>query len=95
MQPYRNGRDERSHRPSIKLVPIERMANFGAIKWFADDRHYGFITPDDGSHDVFLHQSTAHLYGIRKGALLPGVRVAFNVELVPGRGPLATAIAIA
>ena len=32
------------------------MAN-GVVKWFNDDKGYGFITPDEGSKDLFVHHS--------------------------------------
>jgi cold shock CspA family protein len=90
-----NGRDERYHRPSLRLTGIAEMTDFGAVKWFDEKKRYGFIVPDKGGQDIFLHQSTAQLYGVRPSLLLKGVRVAFNFETVAGRGPLATAIAIA
>lgn len=83
-------------RVGISLVPIEHMTHFGAIKFFDDEKKFGFLIPDGGGQDVFVHQSTATLYGFRRGQLLKGMRVGFCIgPQQPGKRPEATALAIA
>ena len=53
----------------------------GTVKWFNSDKGYGFIAPDDGSADVFVHHSPSKMDGFR--ALLENQRV----EYTAGRGP--------
>lgn len=49
----------------------------GKVKWFNPDKGFGFIAPDDGSSDVFLHISAAHRGGI--AAVTEGMQLAFEV----------------
>jgi len=49
----------------------------GVVKWFSSERCYGFITPDDGSEDVFVHQSEIQAQGFR--TLGDGENVEFDI----------------
>jgi CspA family cold shock protein len=49
----------------------------GTVKWFNNDKGYGFITPDDGSPDVFVHFSAIQMSGYR--SLEENQRVEFEV----------------
>lgn len=53
----------------------------GFVKWFNPEKGYGFIRPEDGSADVFVHISAVQKAGYT--TLAEGSRV--NYELVPGR----------
>ena len=53
----------------------------GVVKWFNPAKGYGFIEPDDGSRDVFVHISAVERAGL--ATLQDGQKVTF--ELVPGR----------
>ncbi len=49
----------------------------GIVKFFNEDRGYGFIKPEDGSEDVFVHVSAVQSSGMDK--LVQGMRVAFEL----------------
>ncbi len=49
----------------------------GTVKWFNSQKGYGFIQPDDGGKDVFVHISAAERSGI--GNLSDGQKVSFDV----------------
>ncbi len=49
----------------------------GTVKWFNATKGYGFITPEDGSEDLFVHQSEIQVQGYRE--LTEGQRVEFEV----------------
>jgi CspA family cold shock protein len=56
------------------------MAN-GTVKWFNPVKGYGFIQPDDGSNDAFVHISAVERAGL--GTLREGQKVSYDV--VPGQ----------
>lgn len=58
----------------------------GTVKWFNDAKGYGFITPEDGSKDVFVHHQAIQAEGFR--SLQEGDRVSYDVTEGP-KGPQA------
>ena len=59
----------------------------GTVKWFSDEKGYGFITPSDGSADVFVHHSSIQGTGFK--TLSEGAKVEFESEQGE-KGPQAT-----
>jgi CspA family cold shock protein len=71
--PQGGGAERYPQRPSTTLE--------GAVKWFEPEKGYGFISPDGGGKDVFIHITALRRSGVN--ALEPGQRV--RVEVVDGR----------
>jgi cold shock protein len=58
----------------------------GTVKWFSDEKGFGFITPDEGSRDLFVHHSSINADGYR--SLAEGSKVSYEEEMGP-KGPKA------
>jgi CspA family cold shock protein len=61
----------------------------GTVKWFNDKKGFGFVTPDDGSPDVFAHHSAIQGDGFK--SLAEGQKVEFETEMGE-KGPRAANI---
>ncbi len=67
------------------------MRTTGRVKWFNDQKGFGFITPDDGQRDCFVHHSAIQADGFR--TLTEGAKVEFDI--VQGtKGPAADKVVL-
>jgi cold shock protein len=65
------------------------MAQTGVVKFFNGERGYGFIKPDDGGRDVFVHITAVEQAGLK------GQRISFDVEPdKKGKGPKAVNLVV-
>ena len=63
----------------------------GTVKWFNDAKGYGFISPDDGGKDLFVHHSS--ILGTGFKTLTEGARVQFEARQGT-KGPEATEVSV-
>jgi CspA family cold shock protein len=63
----------------------------GTVKWFSDEKGFGFITPEDGSKDLFVHQSAISGDGFR--SLSEGAKVTYDTE-PSDKGPRAANVQV-
>jgi cold shock protein len=95
-QPARPAVERRSaaggsaRRPHVHHRGSIEMRKVGTVKWFNDAKGFGFITPEDGDKDCFVHYSSIQGQGFR--SLVEGERVEY--EVVNGdKGPAAANVA--
>ena len=63
------------------------MRTTGTVKWFNDAKGFGFITPENGQKDCFVHHSAINGSGFK--SLAEGAKVSYDAEQGP-KGPSAT-----
>jgi cold shock protein len=56
---------------------LQYMAQVGTVKWFSEEKGYGFITPDEGGEDLFVHYSGIEGGGFK--SLDEGEKVSYEV----------------
>ncbi|PIJ48806.1 cold-shock protein [Erwinia sp. OAMSP11] len=59
----------------VKVILMSKIK--GSVKWFNESKGFGFITPEDGSKDVFVHFSAIQSNGFK--TLAEGQRVEFEI----------------
>ncbi len=69
-------------KPLSKFLKENKMAN-GTVKWFNTAKGYGFIAPEDGSKDVFVHITALEKDGLRR--LDDGQKVSFELATEKGK----------
>lgn len=63
-----------------RLVPKENIVAKGTVKWFNEQKGFGFIVPDDGSEDLFVHHSNINGGGFKT------LQEGQSVEYTPAQG---------
>lgn len=79
--------------PAVHLERLTGMSMTGTVKFFNTEKGYGFIKPDDGGKDIFVHISAVQRSGL--ASLSEGQKLAFELEADKrGKGPKAVNLAI-
>ena len=65
-------------------IALEKEMATGIVKWFNGQKGFGFIQPDDGGNDVFVHISAVERAGL--SSLAEGQKVSYEVKVDPSRG---------
>jgi CspA family cold shock protein len=73
-------------RVSLVHIPEGIDMATGTVKWFSNDKGYGFITPDESGKDLFVHHSAIQGDGFK--SLAEGAKVSYDTEQGP-KGPAA------
>ena len=71
-------------RPETITEEIEISMSTGTVKWFNGQKGYGFIQPDEGGADVFVHISAVERAGLR--SLNEGQKITYELERDPRSG---------
>jgi CspA family cold shock protein len=71
-------RNERFCAPFLNTPGKDNDMPTGTVKWYNDQKGYGFIQPDNGGKDVFVHATALEQAGIR--GLAEGQKVSYDVE---------------
>jgi cold shock CspA family protein len=78
--------------PPQPKLPIAAPEGFGVVKWYNTTKGFGFVTPDAGGEELFLHRSTPEQAGLSE--LQEGTRV--RIQVTEGKkGPQVSTIALA
>jgi cold shock protein len=77
-------------RPQFTDAGDEGMAT-GTVKWFSDEKGFGFVTPDDGGKDLFVHHTGIIGDGYR--SLAEGAKVTYEAQ-AGDKGPKAVNVSL-